>query len=91
MMVNQMGFNINIWKEILTLINQFQNALVSFLFSIIPKMKIIFSFRGRFFFKEFYSYYICIIGLGEFNCLLNYPRYTCGKLLTEGLCTPENS
>ena len=28
------------------------------------------------------------IGLGEFNCPLNYKRCTCGKLLVEGLCTP---
>jgi hypothetical protein len=28
------------------------------------------------------------IGLREFNCPLNYPRCTCGKLLVEGLCTP---
>uniref|UniRef100_A0A2N9G4A4 uridine/cytidine kinase n=1 Tax=Fagus sylvatica TaxID=28930 RepID=A0A2N9G4A4_FAGSY len=31
------------------------------------------------------------IGLGEFNCPLNYPRCTYGKLLTEDLCTLENS
>ena len=28
------------------------------------------------------------IGLGEFNCPLNYVRCTCWKLLAEGLCTP---
>lgn len=31
------------------------------------------------------------IGLGEFNCPLNYLRCTCRKLLAEGLCTPKIS
>jgi hypothetical protein len=31
------------------------------------------------------------IVLGEFNCLLNYLRCTCRKLLVEGLCTPRIS
>ena len=40
------------------------------------------------------SNHMCIhflgaIRLGKFNCPLNYSRYTFGKLLTEGPCTPR--
>lgn len=30
-----------------------------------------------------------VIGLEEFNCLLNYPRRTCEKLIVKDLCTPK--